>query len=110
MDLSTSAAAAHAARDEELRGVCAKAFTHYENGHPRRGEKLLLKFLARHPAHPLLHYARVRLAHYPILELRQPAGIADQFGECSKLASAVLTACPAGLPARQPPPRPDELR
>jgi hypothetical protein len=70
---STCAAAAQAALDEELRVVCAKAFTHYENGHPRWGEKLLLKHLTRHPRHPLLHYALVRLAHMPALELQQPA-------------------------------------
>jgi len=97
MDPSPSAAAAQAARDEELRAVCAKAFTHYENGHPRRGEKQLLKFLARHPAHPLLHYARVRLAHKSALELRQPTDAMNQFTVCNKLASAAFTACPDSL-------------
>ena len=90
---STCAAAAQAARVEELRGVCAKAFTHYENGHPRRGEKLLLKLLARHPRHPLLHYARVRLAHKPALELREPADAVEKFRECMELAYAAFTAC-----------------
>jgi hypothetical protein len=100
MDPSTSAAAAQAARDEDLRGVCAKAFTHYENGYPRRGEKLLVKFLARHPARPLLHYARVRLAHKAALGLRQPVDAMTQFEVCKTLVLEAQQACRDLLLAR----------
>jgi len=74
MDPSTGVSAVQAARDEELRGECAKAFEHYKKGNLTRGTKLLQKLLARHPAHPLLHFAYVRLSHKQALAERQPAG------------------------------------
>jgi hypothetical protein len=46
MDTSTSAAAAQAAREEELRGECANAFTHYKSGNLTLGTALLQKLLA----------------------------------------------------------------
>jgi len=82
MDPPTSASAVPAARDEELRGECAKAFEHYKKGNLTRGTDLLKKLLARHPAHPLLHYAYGRLAHMRALEQRQPAGITKHSDEC----------------------------
>ena len=97
MDPSTSAAAAQAARDEELREECAKAFEHYKKGNQTRGTQLLQKLLARHPAHPLLHYAYMRLAHMLLLELRQPAGIMKQMDECSDRVEAAIAPCPHSL-------------
>ena len=98
MNTSTpSDTAAQAARDEELRGACAKAFTHYGNGHPRRGEKLLLKHLARHPQHRLLHYAYARLAHRRALEQRQPDIHTKQFDECRERVKAAGIACSFSL-------------
>jgi outer membrane protein assembly factor BamD (BamD/ComL family) len=63
MDPSTSTAAGQAARDEELRGECVKAFAHYKKGNLTQAVELVQKLLARHPAHPLLHFAYMRLAH-----------------------------------------------
>jgi hypothetical protein len=98
MDLSTSTAAEQAARDEELRGECAKAFEHYNEGNLTPATELLQKLLARYPAHPLLHYAIMRLAHKQLLlEQGQPAGIMKQFSECTGRAKAALKACPHSL-------------
>jgi len=98
MDPSTSAAAGPAARDEELRGECAKAFEHYKKGNLKQATELLEKLLARHPAHPLLHYAYMRLAHTQLLMAQtQPAGIMKQFGECGVRGKAALKACPHSL-------------
>ena len=97
MDPSTSAAAELTARDEEVRGECAKAFEHYKKGNLTRGTDLLKKLLARHPAHPLLHYARMRLAHMLFLEQRQLAGVNTQFEECGDRAEAACNACPDSL-------------
>ena len=95
MSLSTSAAPEQAARDEELRGECAKAFAHYKQGNRTRGTQLLQKLLARHPAHPLLHYAYMRLAHMQLLMAQgSMAGIQKQFEECTDRARAALNACP----------------
>jgi len=98
MDPSTCAAAELTARDEELRGECAKAFAHYKKGSLTRATELLQKLLARHPAHPLLHYAYTRLAHMQLLMARGPlAGIVQQFGECSLRVRAAVNACPHSL-------------
>ena len=97
MDPATSAAAAQVARDEELRGECAKAFEYYKKGNLTRATELLKKLLARHPAHPLLHYAYMRLAHMPLLEQRQPAGIMKHMDECTDRVEAAIVACPLSL-------------
>jgi hypothetical protein len=97
MDPYTSTAVAQLARDKELRGECAKAFEHYKRGNLTRGTELLEKLLARHPAHPLLHYAYTRVAHMLLLEHRQPAGIAKQFEECNDRLTAAAEACPHSL-------------
>ena len=97
MDPPTSAATAQAARDEELRGECAKAFAHYKKGNLTRATQLLKKLLARHPAHPLLHYAYGRLAHRLFLEQRQPAGLNEQIEEFLSCAIAAREACPGSL-------------
>ena len=90
-------AAARAARDEELRGECAKAFEHYKSGYLTRASELLKKLLARHPAHPLLHYAYGRLAHKRALAQRQPAGVNKYFDECIDRVEAAGIACPDSL-------------
>jgi len=97
MDPPTSAAAAQAARDETLRGECAKAFEHYKKGNLKRGTELLQKLLARHPRHPLLHYAYGRLAHMLFLGQRQLAGVMKQLEECAERADAACDACPDSL-------------
>jgi len=99
MDPCTSAAAEQtpAARDEELRGECAKAFAHYKKGDVMRGTELLQKLLARHPAHPLLNYAYARLAHMLYLAQRQSAGAVTLFDECRHRAFAALQANPNSL-------------
>ena len=97
MDPSTSAAAGPAARDEELRGECAKAFALYKKGNLTRGTAHLEKLLALHPAHPLLHFAYLRLAHLLLLEKRQLAGIMKQMSECGYRATAAAEACPHSL-------------
>jgi len=98
MDPSTSAAAAQAAGDEELRGECAKAFAHYKNGNLKVGTDLLQKLLARHPAHPLLHFAYMRLAHMQLLlEQRLPLSIMKLMDECGNRATAARKACPESL-------------
>jgi len=97
MDPYTSTAVAQLARDKELRGECAKAFEHYKRGNLTRGTELLEKLLARHPAHPLLHYAYTRVAHMLLLEHRQPAGIAKQFEECNDRLTSAAEACPHSL-------------
>jgi hypothetical protein len=97
MDPPTGAAAAQAARDEELRGECANAFEHYKKGNLTLGTNLLQKLLARHPAHPLLHYALVRLAHMLFLEQRQLEGIMTHFKECWNRVEAARKACPGSL-------------
>ena len=94
MDPSTGVSAVQAARDEELRGECAKAFEHYKKGNLTRGTKLLQKLLARHPAHPLLHFAYVRLSHKQALAERQPAGDSNPLRECHARTAAALRACP----------------
>jgi hypothetical protein len=94
MDPPTSASA----RDEELlRGECAKAFEHYKQGNRSRGTDLLRKLLARHPAHPLLHYAYGRLAHMHALEQQQPDGLTQQFNECRARVKAAGIACSDSL-------------
>jgi hypothetical protein len=97
MDPSTSAAAQLTARDELLRGVCAKAFEYYKKGELKRGTELLQKLLARQPGHPLPHCASVRMAHMLLMEQRQPVGIQKQIDECLKLAGVAFTACPGSL-------------
>ena len=97
MDPSTSAAALQAARDKELRGECAKAFALYEQGNLECGTELLQKLLARHPAHPLLHCAYVRMVHMQLLEQRQPASIMKQRDECLKRILVAFKACPGSL-------------
>jgi len=97
MDPPTSADAAQAALDEELRGDCAKAFAHYKRGNLTRATELLKKLLARHPAHPLLHYAYTRLGHMLFLEQRHPAGVDEQMEECGNRAGAARRACPGSL-------------
>ena len=99
MDPSTSAAARQAARDEEVRGECAKAFEHCNTGDLTRGSDLK-KLLARYPAHPLLHVAYMRIAHMLLLERRQLAGIMQQMDDCIDRAEAALKACPHSLLAR----------
>ena len=109
MDSSTGVTAAQAARDEELRGACAKAFAHYKKGNLTRGTKLLEKLLARHPAHPLLNFAYARLSHKRALaaasgrqEYVQGVPLARSSG-----AQGLLGLVPAIM---APPRRPDLLR
>jgi len=97
MDPSTRAAEAQAARDEELRRECAKAFDLYKKGNVTRGSDLLLKLLARHPRHPLLHYAHGRLAHKRAMEQRQLEDLMKHFDECCDRAEAGIKACPHSL-------------
>jgi hypothetical protein len=96
MSLSTSAAPEQAARDEELRGECAKAFAHYKQGNRTRGTQLLQKLLARHPAHPLLHYAHARLSHKLALEQRTLDSLVEHFVDSRQLAAWAVMACPGG--------------
>ena len=100
MDPSTNTAAEQGARDEELRGKCAKAFAHYKKGNLTRGTDLVKKLLARHPAHPVLHFAHVRLSHLRALEQRQSAGVVHQFRECCEGVVAAAKACPNSLLVR----------
>ena len=86
-----------AARDEELRGECAKAFEHYKKGNIQLATALLQKLLARHPVHPLLHFAYFRLAHMLFLEQRQPAGVKKQTAESLDRTMAAGGACPGCL-------------
>ena len=97
MDPPASAAAARVARDEELRGECAKAFAHYKKGNLTRATDLLKKLLARHPAHPLLHFAYTRLSHMLMLDQRQQMSVVQQFHECSVRVRAAVNACPHSL-------------
>jgi len=97
MDPSTSATADQTARDEELRGECAKAFELYKKGNLTRGTEPLQTLLARHPAHPMLHYAYMRLAHMLLLEQRQPADILKHMDACSDRVEAAIRACPHSL-------------
>jgi tetratricopeptide (TPR) repeat protein len=99
VDPSTSAAAEQAARDEELRGECARAFACSKKGNHKQATQLLEKLLARHPAHPLLRYAHARLAHKLLLEQRDLAGILTQFRQCFTRVSAPSQAdnAPASL-------------
>jgi len=95
-----SAPAAQAARDEELlRGECATAFEHYKAGNLTQATALLQKLLARHPAHPLLHFSHMQLAHMLLLEPRHTAGIMQHYAESHVRADASLdiNACPHSL-------------
>jgi len=94
---STAAGLELTARDEELCGECATAFACYNEGNVKQATQLLEKLLARHPAHPLLHYAHTRLAHRLFLEQRQLAGINKQFEECGTRAEAARNTCPGSL-------------
>jgi len=82
-----------AAHDEALRGECAKAFALYKNGNLKQASKHLQKLIARHPAHPLLHYAYGRLAHLLALEQRDEVGIITRFNECLDCAVAATKVC-----------------
>ena len=96
MEPSTSSAAGQAKREEELRGECAKAFAHYKKGpNLQQATELLQTLLARHPKHPLLHFALIRLSHMLLLEQRQLAGVNTKIKECCERATAAREACPA---------------
>ena len=96
-DPSVNTATGQAARDEELRGECAKAFEYYKQGNLRQGTQLLLKLLAWHPAHPVLRYAYWRLSHMQLLEQRRSAGVMKQIDECRDRAVAARKACSSSL-------------
>jgi hypothetical protein len=99
MDPFTSAGAAQAAREEELRGECAKAFALYKKGNLTQANTLVKNLLARHPAHPLLHFAHVRLVH--MLAMENQADVVHEFvkltTECGSRGHAWLEACPESL-------------
>ena len=91
---SASAVAGQAARVEELRGECAKAFVHYKKGNLTQATNLVKNLLARHPANPLPHNVYVRLSHLLALEQKkQPAVDVTQF----ERATEAMKACPDSL-------------
>jgi hypothetical protein len=94
---STAAGLELTAREVRLRGECATAFACYNTGNVKQATQLLEKLLARHPSHPVLHFAHVRLAHRLFLEQRQLAGVNKHFEECGTRAEAARNTCPGSL-------------
>ena len=79
---------------------CAVAFSCYKKGNVKQGTKELERLLKLDPAHPLPHYAYVRMAHKMALEQSQEAILKRQFKACHDRAEAALSACPNSLVVR----------
>ena len=97
---SLASAPAVCGSSRELCLACAVAFSYYKKGNVKQGTKELERLLKLHPAHPLPHYAYVRMAHKMALEQSQEASLKRQFKACHDRAEAALSACPNSLVLR----------
>jgi hypothetical protein len=86
------------AKEQALRAECLKCYEIFtKKGALARATKELDKLVDGNPSHPLVRYARVRLAHREALDQTRQEMVAKKFDEAKKAARAAADACPDSI-------------
>ena len=86
------------AKERALRAECLKCYEIFtKKGALARATKELDKLVDANPKHPLVRYARARLAHRDALDQTRPEMVEKKFKEAKKAANAATVACPNSI-------------
>ena len=86
------------AKERALRAECLKCYEIFtKKGALARATKELDKLVDANPKHPLVRYARARLAHRDALDQTRPEMVEKKFKEAKKAADAAAAACPNSI-------------
>ena len=86
------------AKERALRAECLKCYEIFtKKGALARATKELDKLVDANPKHPLVRYARARLAHRDALDQTRPEMVEKKFKEAKKAANAAAAACPNSI-------------
>ena len=86
------------AKEQALRAECLKCYEIFtRKGALARATKELDKLVDANPQHPLVRYARVRLAHRDALDQMRPEMLEKKFKEVKNAARAATVACPDSI-------------
>jgi hypothetical protein len=86
------------AKERALRAECLKCYEIFtKKGALARATKELDKLVDANPKHPLVRYARARLAHRDALDQTRPEMVEKKFKEAKKAANAATAACPNSI-------------
>ena len=86
------------AKERALRAECLKCYEIFtKKGALARATKELDKLVDANPKHPLVRYARARLAHRDALDQTRPEMVEKKFKEAKKAANAAAALCPNSI-------------